>query len=164
MHVLPVFGLQLVPILVISGDMNTGFTIGVSLAIAAMSTCLYHTELNVRDLRREHAKLLLELDEESNTINVLRAEWSYLNQPRRLQNLAGEHLSLVPAIASQVSSVSDIPFRNTNLNDRIPAVKGSPQKKQTIKGNGQDSLPLPARKPKFLRRLFLVASGGAPNG
>ena len=43
-------------------------------------------------------------------INVLRAEWSYLNQPARLEDLARAHLGLRAPMPHQVMRISDLPF------------------------------------------------------
>lgn len=42
-----------------------------------------------------------------NAIAVLRAEWSYLNQPARLEDLAIRHLGLEPPRPDQIRSVRD---------------------------------------------------------
>ena len=48
-----------------------------------------------------------ELAANDNAIAVLRAEWSYLNQPARLEELAIRHLGLEPPRPDQIRSVRD---------------------------------------------------------
>ena len=48
-----------------------------------------------------------ELAANENAIAVLRAEWSYLNQPARLEDLAIRHLGLEPPRSDQIRSVRD---------------------------------------------------------
>ncbi len=42
-------------------------------------------------------------------IHVLRAEWSYLNEPARLRDLAGRHLGMAPATGRQFGALADLP-------------------------------------------------------
>ena len=48
-----------------------------------------------------------ELAANDNAIAVLKAEWSYLNQPARLEDLAIRHLGLEPPRSDQIRSVRD---------------------------------------------------------
>ena len=43
-------------------------------------------------------------------INVLRAEWSYLNHPGRLETMARHHLGLRPPKPDQAMRISELPF------------------------------------------------------
>lgn len=45
------------------------------------------------------------------SLHVLRAEWSYLNRPARLEALARRLLALRPVEAAQSISIRDIPLR-----------------------------------------------------
>ncbi|MEE8333200.1 MAG: hypothetical protein V3R85_05065 [Alphaproteobacteria bacterium] len=45
------------------------------------------------------------------SLHVLRAEWSYLNQPARLEALARRLLALRPVEATQSVSIRDVPLR-----------------------------------------------------
>lgn len=48
---------------------------------------------------------------EEQAIHVLKAEWSYINQPQRLQALAARHLDLQPVKPAQIGSLGDLPPR-----------------------------------------------------
>lgn len=61
---------------------------------AAMVYGLYEVEHAVRQLDRQHEDLRAAIAREREAIRVLRAEWSYLNQPSRLQNLVARHTDL----------------------------------------------------------------------
>lgn len=52
-------------------------------------------------------------------IHVLRAEWSYLNEPARLRDLAGRHLGMAPATGLQFGTVAGLPM--TELPRAAPA-------------------------------------------
>lgn len=51
------------------------------------------------------------IEDERRAIVVLKAEWSHLGQPARIQKLAVQHLGLIPIAASTIASFSDIPDR-----------------------------------------------------
>ena len=42
---------------------------------------------------------------------MLRAEWSYLNEPTRLAELTRRHMALAPLAASQMVRIEDLPLR-----------------------------------------------------
>ena len=56
-------------------------------------------------------KLAGELRRERNAIATLRAEWSRLDTPGRIQGLADRHLALRPIVASQFDSLDRLPER-----------------------------------------------------
>lgn len=59
------------------------------------------------DLRLEHRAIL----DHQEAIHVLKAEWSYLNRPARLADLATRHLGLQLMSIEQVVSIEDLPRR-----------------------------------------------------
>ena len=44
-------------------------------------------------------------------VHVLKAEWSYLNRPARLEDLGSRLLKLKPLDGSQTGTIDDIPMR-----------------------------------------------------
>lgn len=65
---------------------------------AAASTILFHTSQKVTDGRSQLAQIIADTRQEEESLRVLQAEWSYLNQPERLEKLAAQYL---PALAAQ---------------------------------------------------------------
>lgn len=66
-----------------------------------------HVAERVTDLQRQ-------VDEGNEAISMLRAEWSYLIQPARVQELATRHaeaLKLVPLDPTQITTLDKLPFR-----------------------------------------------------
>ena len=63
------------------------------------------------------AKLRSEIRRERDVIAALRAEWSQLDNPARIQALAQRHLTLKPAEATQIDSFDRLPERPA---DAIP--------------------------------------------
>jgi len=57
---------------------------------------LYHLKHEVKALEDELFRLNRQILAEQQAIHVLRAEWSYINQPQRLQSLSQRHLDLQP--------------------------------------------------------------------
>lgn len=67
-------------------------------------------------------KLKREIRHEEDTIRLLRADWSLLTQPGRLQKLVEVYdaeLGLKPIEALQITSVDDIPLRPIDDIDKI---------------------------------------------
>ena len=60
-------------------------------------------------------RLHAEIREQREAIAVLRAEWSRLDAPLRLQGLAERHLGLKPLNATQYDSLKTLPERSPNL-------------------------------------------------
>lgn len=61
------------------------------------------------------AKLRTEIRREQDAIAALRAEWSKLDAPARIQELANRHLSLKPINPRQYDPLLDLPERPSEL-------------------------------------------------
>lgn len=82
------------------------------LSIAAIAALfLFAVKQEVRqmedDLRAAHRDIL----EQQEAIHVLETEWSYLNQPARIADLAKRHLGLRPIAAARIVRLEDLPLR-----------------------------------------------------
>jgi hypothetical protein len=83
------------------------------LALAAFcGTVLFHTSQRVHDERTKLVALEASISKEEESLRVLNAEWSYLNQPARLEKLAKTYLNMTPLKGSQFIRVENIPLRN----------------------------------------------------
>ena len=82
----------------------------VSSAVYAYSI-KYETTLAAEHLQKLKAKTQRERD----AIQVLKAEWQFLNRPDRVQTLAERHLDLQPFVVTQVVKPSDIPNRGPKV-------------------------------------------------
>jgi cell division protein FtsL len=61
------------------------------------------------------AKLRSEIRKERDTIAALRAEWSQLDSPGRIQGIAERHLTLKPVEATQFDTLDHLPERPPNI-------------------------------------------------
>jgi hypothetical protein len=78
------------------------------------------------------AKIGRKIEVERDAIATLKAEWSLLNQPKRLQDLTERYrsyLELDPLDPTQIGTIDDIPFKAASTGDApaapTPAPKGS---------------------------------------
>jgi cell division protein FtsL len=81
------------------------------LLAATVGFSLFHVKYKVQTLEDDLNRLNAEITKEQEQLHVLRAEWAYLNQPARLQELSARHLTLEPLDAGQIGLIEDIPFR-----------------------------------------------------
>jgi hypothetical protein len=81
------------------------------LAAAAGGT-LFHVSFEVSELDDRLGKLNRDIRTDREAIHVLRAEWSFLNQPNRLEELARRHLNLQPVSGSQLIDAGALPMRS----------------------------------------------------
>ncbi|MEZ0223228.1 MAG: hypothetical protein ACAH83_01640 [Alphaproteobacteria bacterium] len=78
------------------------------LALAAIcSAVLFHTSQQVTDGRSKLNALNADVRKEDESIRVLQAEWSYLNQPDRLEKLSKQYLELAPLKGRQFTKLED---------------------------------------------------------
>jgi hypothetical protein len=69
-------------------------------------------------------RLHADIREQRDAIAALRAEWTRLDSPQRLQGLVARHLPLKPIVATQYGSLKNLPERPPNFN-RDPDPIGS---------------------------------------
>lgn len=81
------------------------------LVLAAVSgVVLYQVSYRVAALEVELARVNRQILRERDTIHVLEAEWSYLNDPARLADLVQRHLALQPLTPAQMVAIEDLPL------------------------------------------------------
>lgn len=79
--------------------------------IATAGGILFQTSYEVQELEEKLAATNRKIVQEQESIQVLKAEWSFLNDPTRLEQLARAHLALQPVEARQFASLDIIPMR-----------------------------------------------------
>lgn len=83
-------------------------TIFLILMAAAVSVALFVVKYRVQDLEAEFRDVNRQITASEEDIHVLRAEWSHLNQPQRLRQLAGQYLEIGPLDAERVGTAERI--------------------------------------------------------
>lgn len=94
--------------------------------IAGAGAFTYHTSYQVQGMEETLGSLNRKIMGEQETIQVLKAEWSYLNDPSRLENLAETYLKLRPTDGRQFVSLDAIPFRPADATAPNAAPNGTP--------------------------------------
>lgn len=95
------------------------FSIGV---LVCFATWAYKVNYATRDAERRVATLEHEIASEAEKIEVLRAEWAYLNRPERLLRLADANfdvLGLSPVGAKQREVIANVSFPETELEGTV---------------------------------------------
>jgi hypothetical protein len=91
--------------------------IAVMVAAAAFT---YKTKHEAEDRLAQVRKIEAEIKYEQDTTDLLKADWSMLTQPSRLQKLAEIYqaeLKLAPVEASQIGSIEDLPPKPVEIPD-----------------------------------------------
>ena len=102
--------------------MNSTDTAKLSILLALTSFVgvgMFVLKNQVQTLEGELNRINTSIQEDVKSIHVLKAEWSHLNSPQRLRNLASKHISLNPVRAEQIINFSELPFAyEANESDR----------------------------------------------
>lgn len=102
------------------------------LCLAAIcGAVLFHTTQQVTDGRERLAVINHDIQKEEETLRVLQAEWSYLNQPERLEKLSSEYLKLQALKGRQFARLEDL--------ERPPAPVPAPAAAPAEKTQAEDS-------------------------
>lgn len=103
------------------------------LGLVALACVIYQVKYQARGFDADIAALDKRIDQERDAIAVLRAEWSLLNRPERIERLAKKHLKLAPSKPIQIvtlDTLSDADFDRTRVEavpQPMPAAKSAKQ-------------------------------------
>lgn len=78
------------------------------LLAASLSLTLFVVKYQVQDMEDQLTGLNRSITEDKQAIHVLKAEWSHLNDPVRLKDLARRYLGLGALEARQIGAVSEM--------------------------------------------------------
>ena len=113
------------------------------LAFGAVAV-LFHVSYLVSELAGELARVNREIERDGEETHVLRAEWSFLNQPARLRALTARYLDLVPLDPAQLVPVAAVPARPVELPMLVgAAVLASSQAKPAVLAGRPKTKPRP---------------------
>lgn len=82
------------------------------LALVALAYVIYEVKYEARALDEDIAGLRKDVEAERDAVAVLRAEWSLLNRPERIERLAQKYLKLGPARADQLVTLDTVSERD----------------------------------------------------
>lgn len=80
---------------------------------------LFKVKYEVIAVEQKLAETLHQTERENENIHILKAEWSHLNEPQRLQKLAEKYLDIVPTKTDQIVAISNESEEKTNFNDPL---------------------------------------------
>ncbi len=86
--------------------------------LGTVAYVIYQVKYEARALDGQITSLNKQIEEERDALAVLRAEWSLLNRPERIERLAAKYLKLAPAQPRQlvtVDSVTDRDFKRLGV-------------------------------------------------
>ena len=101
--------------------------------IVIFGSCVLKNQ--VQELERELSNLNENIKSDTKNIQVLKAQWSQLNNPTRLRKLASNHIALNNVKAEQIINYSALPFKyeNTSGSKTLTAGVNKNQYKQLVK-------------------------------
>jgi len=91
----------------------------ISLLAVSLGVTLFVVKYQVQDLEQQLTDLNRAITEDRQAIHVLKAEWSHLNEPTRLKDLAERYLGLEAVKSRQIGTAAD-------LMPRIPEIPPAP--------------------------------------
>jgi hypothetical protein len=117
------------------------------------SGALFHTSYQVQALGEDLAGLNRAIIQEQEAIQILKAEWSYMNDPNRIEEMTRRHLVLGPTTPDQmITSVASIPQRLQ------PVDPANPHGSALVAGT---TVPMPSRKPGGLGGVPVPPAAGS---
>ena len=87
--------------------------------IALVGAGMFTLKYEVKQLETELVEINREIKSDSQSIHVLKAEWSHLNNPGRIRRLTQKHIAMQPLHAEQIINYSDLPFNNDANNPNV---------------------------------------------
>ena len=130
--------------------------------LCAMGAALFLVKHVVKDLEARLAAVNRGIVSSQDNIHVLNAEWSYLNNPARLRQLAERHLGMHPMGPSQLVTLNTLNEHPSALALNSPAGRRTASSAATtavITARAAD--PPPPRRNAAPSGLAMVSSGEA---
>jgi cell division protein FtsL len=82
------------------------------LGLVALAYVIYQAKYEARALDERIIVLNKEIEQERDALALLRAEWSLLNRPERIERLAKKYLKLAPAHPKQLVILDEVKDRD----------------------------------------------------
>lgn len=111
---------------------------------------LYRVTHAAQEREADLKKIEAQISEEQRAIGVLKAEWTHLSQPSKMQAMATRYLDLQPMKATQIAYLNDIPMRPEATLDDLNAIPFA--KAPAAAPIYDESAPVPVAKPQSVGR------------
>jgi cell division protein FtsL len=101
------------------------------LGLVALAYVIYQVKYEAHALDGQIVTLNKQIDSERDSLAVLRAEWSLLNRPERIERLAEKYLKLAPARPQQLVTLDEVKDRDLEpyrTGEPAPATPAAPAK------------------------------------
>ena len=85
---------------------------------ALMATGMFVIKNKVISLENELERINAQIREDQNALHVLKAEWTYLNDPSRIRHLSENHIQMKPLRGEQIISFSSIPLKTERTGEK----------------------------------------------
>ena len=82
------------------------------LGLGAVASVIYQAKYEARGIDERIIALNKQIETERDAVAVLRAEWSLLNRPERIERLAKKYIKLVPPHAQQLVILDEVTERD----------------------------------------------------
>ena len=105
------------------------------LGLVALAYVIYQVKYEARALDEQIASLDKEIDTERDSLAVLRAEWSLLNRPERIERLAQKFLKLAPVQPRQLVTLDSVSDRDFTR-QRVEVAATTPASALAAAGSG----------------------------
>lgn len=76
---------------------------------------LYMVKYKVQAVKSQVMATEHQLSDETRNLQVLQAEWTFLNRPERLKQLAEKYLDVKPMRGQQLAEFSNIPYAGVDM-------------------------------------------------
>ena len=102
------------------------------LGLVGLACVIYQVKYEARALDRQIAAIGKEIETERDSVAVLRAEWSLLNRPERIERLAKKHLKLEASTPRQLVSLDAVTDRDFDRSreEKTPPISAKPKSNQ----------------------------------
>jgi cell division protein FtsL len=101
--------------------------------LVALSYAMYEVKYDTAEMEDQVAGLRLKVQKERDAIAILRAEWSHLNRPERVERLARKHLGMVPVRARQMITMEQLAAARRKAGDGPVASGGAGDLRHPVK-------------------------------
>ena len=127
-----------------------------TIILALLGVGLFQVKYNVQSKERELRDVRRQIEANLTSIHVLEAEWSYLNDPLRLADLARRHTDLLPTTPNQIGDIANLPPRPVDQpltppelapDQTVPDAATAPLLSSVTPQDIAPEDPLPAQKP-----------------